>query len=224
MSTVGSPITGDFSFQVPATGMTLAQFRDWAESDEYPDQGKVMYFLGELYFDMSPERVDSHAVLKSALNYTIEHLNRQCDLGRYYPDGVGLENKQAGVANEPDAYFAKWETIESGRLAAPPEKQGKHTALVGSPDWVCEITSDSSVEKDTKILRTAYHAAEIPEYWILDARGDEIVFQLLTWQQDGYSEVSPVDGWRHSAVFDLDFQITRQRDQAGGWRYDIEYK
>jgi Uma2 family endonuclease len=224
MATVGTTNAADLSFHVPAPGMTLAQFRDWAESDDYPDRGKVLYFRGELYFDMSPERIDSHAALKEAINRTIGNLVHDTDLGRYYPDGAGIQNEGAKVANEPDAVFAKWATIESGRLMAPSEKRGLHTALVGTPDWVCEIVSDSSVEKDTQVLREAYHAAGIPEYWLIDARGDEIQFSILSWQPDAYAESPPVDDWHRSKVFDLEFQVTRHRDRVGWWQYDLRYR
>lgn len=118
--------------------------------------------------------------------------------------------------------FASWQTIESGKLVAPAEKQGLHTALVGTPDWVCEIVSDSSVEKDTRVLREAYHAAGVPEYWLIDARGDEIDFQVLAHGPDGYSPVSPEGGWHRSAVFDLQFELTRHRDRVGWWQYDLK--
>lgn len=222
MSTVSLNTLYDYSFHVPATGMTLAKYRDWAESDGYPEHGKVVYFQGELYFDMSPERMDSHAVLKQELNYTLDGINRTRKLGRYFPDGSGLQHDRAQVANEPDAMFAKWETIKSGRLVVPSEKKGLHTALVGTPDWVCEIVSDSSVEKDTEILRIAYHAAGIPEYWILDAREEEIVFQLLRWTPAAYALVPAVDGWYRSEVFGLEFQLTRHLDQVGWWQYELK--
>lgn len=224
MSTVDYTTAGDFSFHVPATEMTLAQFREWAESDDYPEQGKVVYFRGELYSDLSSEQIDTYVATKAAINLTIGNLIHDNDLGRYYPDGAGLQNERAGVANEPDALFAKWDTIKSGKLTAPSEKQGNHTALVGTPDWVCEIVSDSSVNKDTKVLRTAYHAAEISEYWILDARGDQIQFQMLKWNAEGYAEAPAVDGWRRSDVFGLEFLLTRHRDQVGWWQFDLQYR
>lgn len=224
MSTDYFNSAADIHFHVPATGMTLEQFRDWAESDDYPERGKVAYFRGELYFDMSPERIDSHAAIKDALNRVLSTLVFECDLGRYYPDGAGIQNPGARVASEPDALFAKWQTIKSGKLIAPPDKQGKHTALVGTPDWVCEIVSDSSEDKDLRVLREAYHAAGISEYWILDAREDEIKFRLLHWTQSGYVETPPAENWYRSEVFDLEFQLTRRRDQVGWWQYDLKYR
>lgn len=213
-----------YTFQVPATGMTLKRYRTWAESEEYPQRGKVLYYQGELYFDMSPERIDSHSALKEAINFTIGGIVRANDLGRYYPDGAGLDNRNADVGGEPDALFAKWETIKSGKLSAPVEKQGQHTALEGTPDWVCEIVSDSSVTKDNKVLRAAYHAAGIPEYWLIDARRDEIDFQLLQWVESGYEPTTSSEGWLRSDVFGLDFQLSRKRDQVGWWLYDLKYR
>ena len=217
------PYSGQ-SFRVPANGMSLSQFRHWTESKDYPEYGKVVYYRGDLYFDLTPAPIETHASVKQAINQSISDLVHQLELGRFFPSGAGIQNEAAAVANEPDAFFAKWETIKSGRLAAPPEKQGKHTALVGTPDWVCEIVSDSSEEKDLEVLRKAYHAAGIPEYWILDARNEEIRFLLLTWTESAYAAVEPVDNWYRSPVFDLEFQLTRQLDQVGWWQYELKHR
>lgn len=224
MSTVSLNHFYDYSFHVPATGMTLAKYREWAESEGYPEHGKVAYFQGELYFDLTAEQIDSHVSVKESLHHELDSLVHVRKLGRYFPNGAGLECRDANLACEPDAYFATWETIKSGKLIAPPEKRGKHTALVGTPDWVCEIVSDSSVEKDTEVLRTAYHAAGIPEYWILDAREEEIVFQLLRWTPAAYVEEPVVDGWHRSEVFGLEFRLTRHLDQVGWWQYELSFR
>ncbi len=216
-----------YCFHVPATGMTLQRFREWAESDDYPDRGRILYHRGEMYFDMSPERVDTHTALKEAINRTLGMLVYEGDLGRYYPDGITLVNLGADLSNEPDALFASWDTIRSGKLTIPPDKKGKHTELLGTPDWVCEIVSDSSVKKDTQLLRDAYHKAGIPEYWLIDARGTDIDFQLLVWNTEGYQPAhfkpgEPAAGWRWSPNFEREFQFTRYRDQVGWWQYDLK--
>ncbi|NOZ40252.1 MAG: Uma2 family endonuclease [Planctomycetes bacterium] len=111
-----------------------------------------------------------------------------------------------------------------GEHAPPPlevVEEGKHIDLYGTPDWVCEVVSDSSVKKDTKRLRQAYHKAGIPEYWLIDARGEEIDFRILVWQEGGYVEAEDIDGWRRSPVFDCQFQLTRSRNRVGNWRYDL---
>ena len=72
-----------------------------------------------------------------------------------------------------------------------------------------EIVSNSSVVKDTRDLRAAYHAAGIREYWIIDARGAEIRFQILHWRKSAYFTAPRADGWQRSRVFSRWFELTR---------------
>ena len=206
------------------TGMTLDQFRAWQETEDYPQSGKVLFTDGRLYFDMSPERIDFHSALKTTLTRVLDTLVLENDLGRFYTDGPTIVEKKSGVSNEPDAVFASWETIKSRKLTIPKEKRGQHIEFIGTPDWVCEIVSDFSVDKDTKVLRQAYHKAGIPEYWLIDPRGDDIDFQLLVWHEEGYLAAADDAGWKQSPVFAREFRFTRQRDQVGWWMYDLEIK
>jgi len=229
MATVESPTPTDLSpttpglIEIPSTAGTLDGFRAWARSESYPEHGRITFVNGKLIIDMSPERYESHLRIKDELNYIIGGLIRVHDLGHYYPDGGFFTHSAAKVSNEPDAMFASWATLESGKLA-PPEDQpqdGKHIELVGTPDWVCEVVSDTSVKKDTRDLRTAYHKAIVPEYWLIDARGDEIVFQILVWRTQGYVAAENRNGWLRSVVFDREFQLTRDRDRVSSWKYEL---
>ena len=211
---------------VPATKMTLDDYRAWVYSDDFPERGRVTFVNGRVIIDMSPERYDLHVAIKESLNSTLGPLVRQFDRGRYYPDGGLITNATAGVSNEPDALFATWETLESGALAPPAGSvnDDRYMELVGAPDWVCEIVSDSSVEKDTKHLRAAYHKAGIREYWLIDARGEAIDFQLLVRADGGYQGAPLVDGWAYSPVFEREFRLTRERDRLGRWKYDLHHR
>ena len=209
--------------------MTLDGFRAWAASEKYPERGKVTYFDGRLLLDMSPEYFDRHVSIKRELTFIIESIVRAGDLGEVYPDGSWLTQSQAKVSNEPDVMFAYWDTLSSGKLTLIPSKKKSPDddgiELRGTPDWVCEIVSDSSVEKDTVVLREAYFRAGIPEYWLLDARGDEIDFKLLVAEAEGYGEApATADGWRRSPVFDREFHISRDRDRVGRFRYKLAHR
>ncbi len=84
-----------------------------------------------------------------------------------------------------------------------------------------EIVSNSSVSKDKRKLRQAYHQAGIREYWLIDARGDELEFQILHWRKKGYLAAPRQDGWQRSQVFGRSFQLSRTRDRRGNWRYEL---
>lgn len=211
---------------VPPTAVTLDGFRAWVYSREFPENGRITFVAGRLIIEMSPERIDSHNRIKEEVSFIIGSLVRELDLGDFYPDGAWITNRQAGVSNEPDASFATWETLQSGKLVPPRDKpqDGKHIELVGTPDWVCEIVSDSSVEKDTQLLVDAYHQAGIREYWLIDARGSEISFQLLIWSPAGFQAAENRDGWHTSPVFGREFQFNRTRDRLNRWRYHLQLR
>lgn len=216
--------TTDF-IEIPPSAYTLDGFTQWTYSDEFPQQGKITFVDGRILIDMSPERAESHAKLKQVINRVIDTLICDHDLGEYYPDGITLRNPIGGVSHEPDALFVSWETLESGKCHPGTVKQeGNHVDLIGTPDWVCEVLSDSSVKKDTQDLRAAYHKAGIPEYWLVDARGEEIDFQVLVWQPEGYVNQNDREGWKFSPVFKRHFQFTRERNRVGTWRYRLQHR
>ncbi|NOY30063.1 MAG: Uma2 family endonuclease [Planctomycetes bacterium] len=222
IETVGHP-DELIGIHVPPAAKTLEGFSDWTYSEGFPERGRITFVNGRLIVDMSPERYETHNKIKTEIDYAIVDLVKKGDLGEFYSDGARFKNDAAGISNEPDAMLALWATLESGKLAPPKSRpqDGKHIDLFGTPDWICEIVSDSSVGKDTEILFEAYHKAGIREYWLVDARGEEIDFQLLVWTPEGYRQAEVHEGWQKSPVFDCQFQLTRSRDRLNRWRYQL---
>src|SRR5262249_34297703 len=85
----------------------------------------------------------------------------------------------------------------------------------GRPDWVVEIVSRSTVHKDTQRLRTLYHRAGIPEYWLIDARGAEIEFQILVWRKKGNVAVWTPPGSDRSPQRGRRVRLGARRDPRG---------
>lgn len=75
--------------------------------------------------------------------------------------------------------------------------------------------------KDTIWLPEAYHAASVREYWLVDARGEEINFTLRVWRSNEFEIPPDVDGWRDSEVFGCAVRLDRERDRVGGWSYTL---
>ena len=177
----------------------------------------------EIYLDMSKEELQTHALVKAEIARVLMNLNREFKLGQFYLDGVLVTNIVAGVSNNPDAVFIKWETLEKGRAKFIPRrgKEGQSMEIEGSPDWVLEIVRDSSVKKDTKKLRAAYCRAGIREYWLVDARGSEINFQILHWRKKGYMPSPNRGGWQTSRLFQCDFRLVREISRLGLWEYTL---
>jgi len=219
------PCEDGFWFSIPTSALTLAGFREWITSPEFPEHVRASFINGRVYLDMSNEDYDTHVAVKTELTAVLAPIVRMDNLGMFYTDGGLVTNDAAHVSNNPDAVFISNDTLDLGRARFIPRATGRgHRELVGTPDWVLEIISDSSVHKDTEQLRRAYHAAGIREYWLVDARGEEIVFTILYWRKRGYVAAAIKDGWQRSRVFGRDFQLTRQQNDFGLWVYTLRMR
>jgi Uma2 family endonuclease len=219
----GMAVLDEAAVRIPASAVTFAGFRAWATSDAFPERGRFSFIDGELYVDMSPEELDTHNKVKSEIAYAIVSINHKLDLGEFYSEGTLVTNEAAELSTEPDATFVTWESFDSGRVRLTPRKDlpGHYIELVGTPDCVFEVVSRSSVDKDTRTLRDAYHRAGIPEYWLIDARYEEIDFQILSRRRTRYVAVASHDGWLRSAVFGRQFRLQRKRNRQGRWTYKL---
>jgi Uma2 family endonuclease len=221
-----SRVSDGVCLRVPRSAFTLRGFRTWVTSDDFPENLRVSFLNSEVYVDMSKEELEYHAAVKAEICRVLMNLIRTLMLGKFYLDGVLIANERAGVANNPDATFVSWASLEKGRVHLVPRSgaQGQYVEIEGTPDWVLEIVSDSSVDKDTRLLRTAYHRAGIPEYWLVDARGPEILFQILQRRKNAYTAVPKRDGWERSPIFGRDFRLVRETARLGLWEYTLQMR
>jgi Uma2 family endonuclease len=212
--------------EIPHSGMTLDHFRSWVYSNDFPEHGRVTYLQGRVIVDMSPERIYSHNKVKSAINRTIDALVHEANLGEYYPDGAWVTNDAADLSSEPDAMFATWETLRGGKLVLKKRRPDDEDSieLIGTPDWVCEIISSSTEKYDKQDLVEAYHRAGVREYWLIDARNQEVQFDMLAWAPDGYQPIEELQGWKNSIVFQAGFQLVRSRNEMGRWDYELQHR
>lgn len=94
--------------------------------------------------------------------------------------------------------------------------------VAGTPDLVLEIVSKTSVRKDTVVLRNLYRQADIPEYWLVDVRGERLQFEILRRGRRGYVASRKKADWVKSAVLDRSFRLALQSDDAGNPEYTLE--
>jgi Uma2 family endonuclease len=210
--------------RIPSDAFDLPGFRRWVHSDDYPERGKISFIDGEIVVDLSPEEISSHAQLKLSIHAQLWMFVRKHKLGKCYPDGVLLINEAANFSNEPDFMYCSVDSLKSGRVQTREfvEDSGRFVELAGSPDLVVELVSRTSVRKDTKLLRDRYYAAGIGEYWLIDARGEEIDFKLLKRGKSGYLETTPdADGFLRSTVLNALFQLTRTWNEILGFEYTL---
>ncbi|MFO0967062.1 MAG: Uma2 family endonuclease [Gemmataceae bacterium] len=207
--------------RVPRAAHNLAGFRRWALAAGFPEKLPVAFIRGEVFIDMSKEEIRTHALTKTGLAGGLFLLNEEIDFGHLFINGVLVTNEEADLSTNPDLLAISYRSLKTGRVRYL-ENRGRIVEIQGSPDMVAEIVSESSVFKDTELLRAAYHTAEIPEYWLIDARGQEIVFQILRWRKSGYVATEATDGWLRSRVWKRLMRLTRRRDRAGEWKYRLE--
>ncbi len=209
--------------RIPAQVLDLATFRRWAHSDEFPEKGHVAYLAGEVWVDMSKEQF-SHNQVKGEVTSVLTALAKQGQLGRVFPDGYLLTNAEADLSTNPDGIFASTESLRSGRVRLVAGAEEGYVELEGTPDMVLEVISPSSEEKDVEVMPKLYWQAGIPEYWLIDVRGDRLDFRILRRAAKGYAAVRARGGWLKSAAFGRSFRLARQADALGYPQYTLSIK
>jgi Uma2 family endonuclease len=200
---------------VPGWVTDIESFRRWVEEDDFPRGHPVWWLKGEVWIDLSNEQVFSHLLVKTEITMVLGPLAKTEQLGLFLGDRVLLSNFAAEVSGNPDAMFFSHEALDSDRVRLIEGKRGGYTEIHGSPDMVLEVVSTSSVEKDYEVLRQAYWEADVPEYWLVDARKEPLKFDILRHTARGYVASRKQDGWVRSAVFGKSFRLTEGRDHHG---------
>lgn len=207
---------------LPTSALTWEGFRAWANTDACPEHGHFSFLRHEVVIDMSPERLGSHNGPKSELHFVLLRIIREGNLGFLFIDGVRISHEQAMISHEPDLVFVSRGTLESGTARLIPSADGRdYCEILGTPDLVVEVVSPPSVTKDYHTLRERYHAAGIPEYWLVDAREETLVLEILRHTPAGYEPMPDVDGWVNSPVLQHAFRLERQIDPLGPWVFTL---
>lgn len=211
--------------EIPCFG-SLTEFRLWAASTEFPDKVRVDYISGRIEVDMSPEDLFTHGNLKTKLIAVLGTLLEQADLGNIFSHCARVTCPDADLSAEPDVVVVFHESLRTERVRLVAKASGERDRFIelqGAPELVVEIVSDSSITKDTQRLPPAYWRAGIPEFWLVDARGDDLLFQIHRRGPAGYEPASvKTDGFQYSEVFKTSFHLSRHRHaRTGLWAYEL---
>src|SRR5215475_14583860 len=125
----------DEAVHVPAWVNDLESFRRWTDDDAFPESGQISFLQGEVWIDMSKEKLFSHNQVKHEISFVLTGLIKAGCLGRYFPDGVYLSNVEADVSNQPDGLFVSTEALREKRVKIVEGRAEGHVELEGSPDW-----------------------------------------------------------------------------------------
>ena len=186
---MASSVLFEEQFEVPYCS-SLAEFRAWALSDDFPQHGRIDYIKGRIEVDMSPENVFFHGSIKTEVVGVLASIVKSAGGGYLFTDQMRVSSPAADLSAEPDVVYMSDETIDSGRVRSVPSASGEpdsYVELEGAPDLVVEIVSDNSVAKDTKRLPISYWCAGIAEYWLIDVRGERLVYRIHCAEEMGTS-------------------------------------
>jgi Uma2 family endonuclease len=177
---------------------------------------------------MSPEDFFTHGTLKSEIAAEIKDRVDELDLGHTLIAETRISSVRGNVSAEPDVVVISHGAFDDGRALLVPKSSGDPDRFVeveGAPDLVVEIVSDSSVKKDSQRLPRAYYAAGVLEFWLIDARGEQLEFRLHTRGPAGFvAAARDADGYQQSSVLDAWYFLDRQRHQRGHWVYRLRMR
>jgi Uma2 family endonuclease len=212
----------DEATEIPDGVASLTAFRQWATGGDFPKQGRIDWVGSRIEVDMSPEDLFTHGSVKAEIVRVLGNLCKARSM-HLFTGETRVSSADGDVSAEPDVVVVSDAALSDGRVRLVPSAGGRpdrYVELEGGVDLIVEIVSDSSVTKDTQRLLAAYRAAGVKEYWVIDARGEDVHFAIHCWA-DGERgvEMSPEQGL--SAVFSTQFALTRHRNPAGRFVYDL---
>jgi Uma2 family endonuclease len=210
--------------RIPAELDDLESFRRWTKSDDFPQRGRFAYLRGQVWVDLSMEQAFSHNRVKTRINSVLDDLTVSSGLGYYFSDGMSLSNVEVDLSTIADGVYVSYDAVRKGRVLLIAGAQGGCVELVGTPDMVLEVVSDTSVHKDTEELWQLYWQAGIPEYWLVDARTDELHFDIFRHGAKKYTATRKRGGWLKSRVFKRSFRLTRHADPLGNPQYILDMR
>ena len=211
---------------IPAGVSDLDRFRRWTRDKAFPERGRIDYLAGTVEVDLSPEDLYTHGVVKTTITARLYPLIVDSGRGSLFSDRTRIVSPTAGLSAEPDVVVVLWESLRQGRIREIPSakaEEDRFIELEGTPDLIVEIVSDSSERKDLERLPRLYAAAGIPELWLADCRGADLLFEIHTLGRARY-EQQPADpeGWSRSPLLGGHVRLVRRRNDFSRWVYDLE--
>ena len=210
---------------VPEWVSDLSSFIRWTESSDFPESGRITFLHGVVWVDVSMEQLFIHGRLKVRITHTLETIVTAMALGYVFSDRTRLHNSDADLSIEPDVLFVSFDAVRNQRVVLNEGAEEGFTSIEGTPELIVEIVSDSSVQKDTVELREAYFDSGVSEFWLVDARKEQLSFEILKRGNRGFTSTRPRSGgWIKSAVLGQSFRITKAVDPIGNPQFTLEHR
>jgi Uma2 family endonuclease len=153
----------------------------------------------------------SHGRLKTEFVSGLSNLVKRSE-SMIVSDSTRIASERADLSAEPDIVLLSRDSIRSSQVRLTPKanRDGDYIEIDGALDLVIEEVSDCSVVKDTRRLPTAYFRAGVKEYWIADARSDDLIFAIHLRGDSSFIRAPLTkDGWQPSVVLGKEFLLAR---------------
>lgn len=217
--------TGSDRIELPAWVTNFESFRRWMHSAAFPDEGRIVFINGKVWMDPLMEEFSSHNAVRAELGRVLGNLMKETKFGRFVPDGMRYSHFETELATEPDGMIVSHDAFISDRVRLAGGETGMQTEMVGSPEILIEIVSDSSEVKDTEWLMSAYFDAGVEELWVIDAREeDDIRFDIFKRGRKQFVATKKAAGWVKSAVLGKSFRLTQEEGTDGNPDYTLSYR
>jgi Uma2 family endonuclease len=210
---------------IPARVVDFTSFRRWLHSGKFPEEGKVCFIKGKVWVDLSMEEFFEHGQVRAEFGRVLGNLMKQTRFGRFAPEGTRYSHLETSLSTEPDGMVISNAALRAGRVRFTSGKKGNNTEVIGNPEIVIEVVSESSEEKDVEWAMAAYFSAGIAEYWLVDARDeDEIRLDIYKRGKGEFSSGRKADGWVKSGVLGKSFRLVQSEGDDGNPEFTLEVR
>ena len=109
---------------------SLAEFRAWALSDDFPERSRIDYIAGRIEVDMSPENVFFHGSVKTEVVRVLSQRRSSAGGGYLFSDCTRVSSPDADLSAEPDVVYLSAASLDSGRVRLVPSAGGEPDSYV----------------------------------------------------------------------------------------------
>lgn len=215
----------DDTVLIPAGIKDLDRFRRWARSDSFPERGRINFIDGRIEVEVYPRELNRHSAPLTEVACGIANRVKAADLGHVLICAGRMSCPNANLSCQPDVTFLSMDSILEHRVRLVPasdEEPDSCVEIEGPPDLVVEVVNYSTAERDAVRLLRNYEQAGVREYWLVDARGSDVQFQIFGRSNDRFVRVEANgDGFKKSHVLGASYRLDRDCDARGLWNFDL---
>ncbi|MCG8416531.1 MAG: Uma2 family endonuclease [Proteobacteria bacterium] len=91
--------------------------------------------------------------------------------------------------SDPDSHWYEPD-VAAWKIAVVPERP-RGARIQVWPQWVCEVLSRSTADRDKGVKLDTYHRAHLDHYWLVDPEKQTLT--VLAWAEDGYQTILTAD-------------------------------